>query len=71
MILMEDIWKMSLSLNIYNCRYVYKEANRTANYLAKKGISSLESRIWWSNFPKSVTSISYEDYYGSHLNRLG
>ena len=50
--------------------YVYREANRIADCLAKKGIGILDSSIWWSNFPKDVANISYEDYYGSRFNRL-
>ena len=30
----------------------------------------LESSIWQSNFPKDITNISYEDYYGSRFNRF-
>ena len=40
---MEDIWKLSHGLNIYECRHVYREANRTADCLAKKGIGNLDS----------------------------
>ena len=40
-VLMEDIW----DLNIYRCHHVYREANRTANCLAKKGIGIIDSRI--------------------------
>ena len=63
MLLMEDIWKLSQGLHIYDCRHVYREANRTADRLAKKGIGILESSIWESNFPKDVRNISYEDYH--------
>ena len=45
MLLMEDIWKLSQDLNIYNCRHIYKEANRIADCLANKGICNLESII--------------------------
>ena len=58
-LLMEDIWKSSLGLNIYVCRHVYREANRTSDCLTKKGISILDSCIWWLNFPKDVTNISF------------
>ena len=30
----------------------------------------LESSIWQSNFPKDITNISYENYYGSRFNRF-
>ena len=35
-LLMEDIWRLSQDLNIYNCGHIYREANRTTNCLAKK-----------------------------------
>ena len=35
-ILMEEIWKLSQDLNIYNCQLVHKEGNKTTDYLAKK-----------------------------------
>ena len=58
---MEDIWNLSRSLNIYVC----KEANRTADYLAKKGLSRFDSSVCcWSNFPKDDTNISFHDYCG-------
>ena len=30
----------------------------------KKWLNSLDSNVWWSNFPKDVTNISFHDYYG-------
>ena len=33
-----------------------------------KGLTILDSNIWWSNFPKDVTYISFEYYYGSLSN---
>ena len=59
-----DIWKLSQDLNVYICGHVYKETNRTVDCLAKKGLSILDSKVWWSNFPKNVIYISFEDYYG-------
>ena len=38
---MEDIWNLSRSLNIYVCR----EANRTVDYLAKKGLGKFDSSV--------------------------
>ena len=67
---MEDIWKLSEGLNIYSCHHVYREANRIADCITKKDISIIDSRIWMSNFPKDVTNISFEDYYGFLSNRL-
>ena len=54
---MEDICKLSRNLNIYSCHHVYREANRTADCLFKKGIGIIDLRTWWSNFPKDVTNI--------------
>ena len=34
-------------LNIYDCCHVYNEANRTIDRLAKKGISILDSNVWY------------------------
>ena len=70
MLLIEDIWKFSQDLNIYDCRHVYREANKIANCLAKKGISILDSSVWYSKFPKDVINISFEDYCGSLINRV-
>ena len=70
-ILMEDIWKLSDDLNIYSCHYVYREANRTIDCIAKKVIIGIiDSRISLSNFPKDVANINFEDYCGSLSNRL-
>ena len=70
-ILMEDIWKLSNDLNIYSCHYVYREANRTTDCIAKKGITGIiDSKIWFSNFPKDIANINFEDYCGSLSNRL-
>ena len=74
LLLMEDIWNLSQGLNIFVC-HVYREANRTADSnrtadcLAKKGLSRLDSSVWWSNFPKDITNISFHDYCGSLSNR--
>ena len=51
---MEDTWKLSHNLNIYNCCHIYIEANRTTGCLAKKGICNTNSNIWWTNFPRDV-----------------
>ena len=61
MLLMEVIWKLSQELNIYDCRHVYKEANKTTDCLAKKRISILYTSVWYSNFLKDVTNISFEE----------
>ena len=62
---MENIWKLFEDLNIYSCHHVWREANRNADCLAKKGIGIIDSRIWLSNFPKDVINTSFEDYRGS------
>ena len=67
-LLMEDIWKLSQNFIIYDCHHVFEEANRTVDCLVKKGIDIIDSRILWSNFPKNVTNISFEDYCGSLFN---
>ena len=69
-LLMEDIWKLSHDLNIYGCDHVYREANRIADCLAKKGFGIIKSRIWSSTFPKDATNLSFEDYCGSLSNRF-
>ena len=33
--------------------------------LTKKCIEIIDLRTWWSNFPKDVINISFEDYRGS------
>ena len=38
--------------------------------MAKKGIGSINSNVWRSNFPKDVIKISFEDYCGSLFNRV-
>ena len=35
-LLMEDIWKLSQDLNIYNYGYIFREENRTTDCLTKK-----------------------------------
>ena len=44
-LLMEDIWRLSHNPNIYNCCHIYREANRTVDCLAKKGIYMTNSNI--------------------------
>ena len=44
-LLMEDIWRLSQDLNIYNCCHIYREANRTTDCLAKKGIYNTNPNI--------------------------
>ena len=61
MLLIEDIWNLSQGLNIYIYRHVYREGNITVDYLAIKGLSSLDSSVLWSNFSKDVTNISFYD----------
>lgn len=50
------------------CQFFYREANRTADCLAKKCMKIINSRIWNSIFPKDVKNISSEDYCGSSFN---
>ena len=59
-ILIKNIWKLSHDLNIYNCYHVYKETNKTTDYLAKKIIDIIDSRNLCSNFLKDVINISFE-----------
>ena len=49
-LLMEDIWRLSQDLNIYNYGHIYREANRTTYCLAKKGIYNTNRNIWCSIF---------------------
>ena len=56
--------------NIHKCSHIYKEANKVANCLAKKGIGSIYSNVWWSNFPRDVIKIGFEDYCGYLFNRV-
>ena len=56
------------SLNIYVCRHVYREANRIIDCLAKEGLITLDSSIWWSKFLKHNTNISFYNYYDSLSN---
>ena len=67
-LLMKDIWKFSHDLNIYISRHIYREGNRTADCLGKKGLNSLDSSVWLSNFSKEVTNINFHDYYGFFSN---
>ena len=39
---------------------------KVANCLAKKDIGN----VWWSNFPRDVIKIGFEDYCGSSFNRV-
>ena len=41
-LLREDTWKLSYDMDIYECGHVYKEANRTVDCLAKKGIGIMD-----------------------------
>ena len=45
MLLMEDIWKLSQGLHIYECCHVYREANRNVDCLSKRGIVIIDSSI--------------------------
>ena len=56
-LLMEDIWGLAHNLNIYNCCHIYREANRTTDCLAKKGICNTNSVIWWAEFTRDVRKI--------------
>ena len=67
---MEDILRLSQNFNIHKCNHIYWEANRTVDCLAKKGICNVDSNIWWSNFPRDVLKIGFDDYCGSSFNRL-
>ena len=43
-VLMKDIWKLCMDLNIYSYHHVYREANGTVDYHTKKDIDILDSR---------------------------
>ena len=45
-VLLEDIWKLSWNLNIYNHHHVFREANRNVDCLVKQGIGIIDLRIW-------------------------
>ena len=62
MLLIEDIRKLSYDMNICDSRHVYREANRTVDYLTKKCVGITNSNFWLSNFPTDVTNISFENY---------
>ena len=70
MLLMEDIWKLTQDLNIYNYHHIYREANRTTNCLAKKYICNVEPIIWRSKFSRDVTKFGLEGYYDSFFDRI-
>ena len=42
---MDNIWKLSNNLNIYDRHHIYREANRTMDSIAKKGIGIIDSKI--------------------------
>ena len=44
-LLMEDIWRLSQDLKIYNCFHIYKEASRTMDCLAMKCIYNIDPNI--------------------------
>ena len=44
--------------------------SRTVDCLVKKGLSILDSNIWWLDVPKDVTYISFEDYCDYLSNRI-
>ena len=46
LLLIEDIWNLWQSLNIYVCDHVYREGNRNADCLTKKWLSNLNSNVW-------------------------
>ena len=70
MMLMEDIWRLSHNLNIYNCCHIYREANRIVDCLAKKCIYMTDSNIWWLEFPRDVKKFTFEDYCGLSFNQI-
>ena len=35
-LLIEDVWKIMQDLNVFICGYIYKEVNKTMDYLVKK-----------------------------------
>ena len=51
---MEDIWKLYGDLNIYSCHHVYRETDRSADCLVKKGIDIIDSRICLSTSLKML-----------------
>ena len=69
-LLMEDIWGLVQDLNIFNCCYIYRKANKTTDYLANKCICNTNSVIWWSKFPKDVRNFTFENYCNTSFNRI-
>ena len=69
-LLMEDIWRLSQDLNIYNCCHIYREANRTSDCLTKNSIYNTNPNIYCSDFPRDVIRFGFEDYCGLSLNRI-
>ena len=67
---MEDIWRLSQDLNIYNCDNIYREPNIIADSLAKKGIYNTIPNILCSNFPRNVIKFGFEDYCGLSFNHM-
>ena len=41
----KDIWKLSQDLNIHIYRHIYREANRIADCLTKKGLGIVDSNV--------------------------
>ena len=70
LLLMDDIWNLSQGLNIYVYHHVYKEGNKIADCLAKRGLNSLDYNVCWSNFLKNVTNINFHYYCGFYSKRL-
>ena len=66
-LLMEDICGLAQDLNISNRCHIYRKANRTTNYLAKKYICNTNSVILWSEFPINVINFVFEDYCENFL----
>ena len=69
-LLMDDIWKLSYDLYIYDCHHIYKEINRIIDCLAKKSIYNLESIIWWSNFLYDVRKFNFKYYCDSSFSHI-
>ena len=60
-LLIEDVWRLSQDLNIYNCDHIYREVNRIIVVLQI-------SNIWCSNFPRDVIKFCFKDYYDLSFN---
>ena len=67
---MEDIWRLSQDLNIYNYCHIYRDTNRTTDCLANKDIYNTNPNIWCSDFPRDVIKFGFKDYCDLFFNPM-